>query len=227
MGGSTYPVSPIPFSPGTSHFHLHRLLHPVFFIHPQNVPIPAQLSLPRFQCDVFHSQFSPNVAAPLSLFLSLKPATGRPCVLALVDSGTVPAFTCDCLHLRGDVNSNCVCRRLREQCLRSTKTSVARVAHVLLLRFVAGNVDVNTLASKCSELLGNTEILRMRRIIHKSTCVCLHLPVATITQKRRDASFDLWPALHPWSASSSTLFYFSANKACLIAGYISDYGNFA
>ena len=26
----------------------------------------------------------------------LKPATGRPCVLALVDSGTVPAITCDC-----------------------------------------------------------------------------------------------------------------------------------
>ena len=29
----------------------------------------------------------------------LKPATGRPCVLALVDSGTVPAFTCDCLRV--------------------------------------------------------------------------------------------------------------------------------
>ena len=26
----------------------------------------------------------------------LKPATGRPCVLALADSGIVPAITCDC-----------------------------------------------------------------------------------------------------------------------------------
>ena len=26
-------------------------------------------------------------------------ATGRPCVPAFVDSGTMPAFTCDCLHL--------------------------------------------------------------------------------------------------------------------------------
>ena len=46
-----------------------------------------------------------------------------------------------------------VCLRLREQCLRSEITTVARVAHVLLLRFVAGNMDVNTLASKRSELI--------------------------------------------------------------------------
>ena len=26
----------------------------------------------------------------------LKPTTGRPCVLALGDSGTMPAITCDC-----------------------------------------------------------------------------------------------------------------------------------
>ena len=32
---------------------------------------------------------------------NVKPATGRPCVLALVDSGTVPAFTCDCLRVAG------------------------------------------------------------------------------------------------------------------------------
>ena len=37
--------------------------------------------------------------------------------------------------------------------MRSEITSVARVANVLLLRFVAGNMDVNTLASKCSELI--------------------------------------------------------------------------
>ena len=98
--------------------------------------------------------------------------------------------------LCGDVISTCVWRRLREQCLRSKITSVARVEIVLLLRFVAGNVDVNTLASKCSEMLGNADILRMRRVIHNdSTCVCLRIPVAAITQKRKDASVDLWPAL--------------------------------
>ena len=41
-----------------------------------------------------------------------------------------------------------------------------------VLRFVAGNVYVNRLASKRSELLGNADILRMRRVIHNnSTCV--------------------------------------------------------
>ena len=99
-------------------------------------------------------------------------------------------------HLRGDVYSTCVCLRLREQCLRSIKTSVARVALVLLLRAISGNVEVNTLASKRSELNGNAAIVRKHRVIHKkSTCVCLRLPVAAITQKRRYASFDLWPAL--------------------------------
>ena len=74
------------------------------------------------------------------------------------------------------------------------KTSVARVAHVLLLRSVAGNVEVNTMASKRSELIGNTAIVRKRRVIHKkSTCLCLRLPVSAITRKRRNASFDLWP----------------------------------
>ena len=82
------------------------------------------------------------------------------------------------------------------QCLRSKITSVARVEIVLQLRFVAGNVDVNTVASKRSELLGNADILRMRRVIHKiSTCVCLRIPVAAITQKRKNASVDLWSAL--------------------------------
>ena len=51
-------------------------------------------------------------------------------------------------HLRDDESSTCVCLRLREQCLLSKITSVSRVAHVLLLRFVAGNMDVNTPASK-------------------------------------------------------------------------------
>ena len=89
-----------------------------------------------------------------------------------------------------------MCLRLREQCLRSEITSVSRVAHVLLLRLVAGNMDVNTPASKRSQLIGNTAIVRKRCVIYKkSTCVCLRLSVAAFTRKRRDARFDLWPAL--------------------------------
>ena len=98
-------------------------------------------------------------------------------------------------HLREDESLTCVCLRLREQCLRSEITSVSRVANVLLLRLVAGNVGVNTPASKRSQLIGNTAIVRKRCVIHKkSTCVCLRLSVAAFTRKRRDASFDLWPA---------------------------------
>ena len=99
-------------------------------------------------------------------------------------------------QLRDDESSTCVCLRLREQCLRSEISSVARVAHVLLLRFVAGNVGVNTPASKRSQLIGNTAIVRKRCVIHKnSTCVCLRHSVTAFTRKRRDARFDLWPAL--------------------------------
>ena len=97
-------------------------------------------------------------------------------------------------HLRDDESSTCV--YLREQCLRSEITSVSRVANVLLLRFVAGNMDLNTPASKRSQLIRNTAIVRKRCVIHKkSTCVCLRLSVAAFTRKRRDARFDLWPAL--------------------------------
>ena len=99
-------------------------------------------------------------------------------------------------HLRRVLKSTCVCLRLREQCLRSEITSVSRVANVLLLRLVAGNMDLNTLASKRSQLIGNTAIVRKRGVIYKkSTCVCWRLSVAAFTQKRRDASFDLWPPL--------------------------------
>ena len=112
-----------------------------------------------------------------------------PCQLLRVIVPQLPSCLCS------DVISTCMCLRLREQCLPSKITSVARVEIVLLLRFVAGNVDVNTLASKRSELLGNADILRMRRVIHNnSTCVCLRIPVAAITQKRKNASVDLWPA---------------------------------
>ena len=114
---------------------------------------------------------------------NVKPATGQPYVRAF------------------SLKSTCVCLRLREQCLRSEITSVARVAHVLLLRFVAGNMDVNTLASKRSQLIGNTAIVRKRCVIHrKSTCVCLRLSDAGFTRKRRDARFDLWPALRALTA---------------------------
>ena len=85
----------------------------------------------------------------------------------------------------------------REQCLRSEITSVVRVAHVLLLRFVADNMDVNTPASKRSQFIGNTAIVRKRFVIHKkSTCVCLRLSVYLPRLRgNRDARFDLWPAL--------------------------------
>ena len=80
-----------------------------------------------------------------------------------------------------NVKSACVCLRLREQCLRSEIMSVARVAHVLLLRSVTGNMDVNTLAFKRSELIRNAAIVRKRHVIHKkSTCVCLRISVAAI-----------------------------------------------
>ena len=98
-------------------------------------------------------------------------------------------------QLHGDESSTCLCLRLQEQCLRSEITSVARVAHVLLLRFVAGNMDVNTLASKRSELIRiRSDCSKAPRNPQKSTCVCLRLSVAVFTRKCRDARFDLWPA---------------------------------
>ena len=52
------------------------------------------------------------------------------------------------------------------------------------MRFVAGNVDVNTPAPKRAQLIGNTAIVRKRRVIHKkSTCVCLRLSVAAANHR--------------------------------------------
>ena len=170
----------------------------------------------------FHRQrWKPPASLTIPLTKSLrveglKPATGRPYVPAFSLSGTVPAFTCDCLRFvcvfTWRRNSTCVCLRLREQCLRSKITSVSRVAHVLLLRFVPGNTGVNTLAYKRSQLIGNTAIVRKRCVIHKkSTCVCLRLSVAAFTRKRRDARFDLWPA----SGDVATLrHYVHRERAC-------------
>ena len=86
----------------------------------------------------------------VSLLLCLKPFTGRPCVPACLVFGTVPTFTCDCLRF--------VCaftrRRKVDLCVSTSsrimlafeKKSIVQVAHVLLLRLIAGNMDVNTLA---------------------------------------------------------------------------------
>ena len=52
-------------------------------------------------------------------------------------------------------------------------------------------MDVNTLASKRVELIRNAAIVRK----HKSTSVCLRVPVAARTRKRRNARCDLWTAL--------------------------------
>ena len=137
-----------------------------------SAPIPGSLSRP--QVDLTFERF--RFVAPCQRLRAIV------CVLSA--------------HLRRVLKSTCVCLRLREQCLRSEITSVSRVANVLLLRFVAGNMDVNTAASKRSQLIGNTAIVRKRCVIHKkSTCVCLRLSVAAFTRKRRDARFDLWPTL--------------------------------
>ena len=52
----------------------------------------------------------------------LKAATGRPCVLALVDSGTVPAFKCDCLR----VASVFMRRRYFDLCVPASSLRVDR-----------------------------------------------------------------------------------------------------
>ena len=99
--------------------------------------------------------------------IKLKPAIGRPCIPPFLVSGTVPTFTCDCLL--------------------SEITSVARVAHVLLLRSVAGNMDVNTLASKPSELIGNAAIARKSRVIHKKATCASVFQLPRVARKRRNA----------------------------------------
>ena len=131
---------------------------------------------------------------------TLKPATGRPCVPAFLVSGTVRAFTCDCLHLRDNESSSSVCLRFREQCLRSMKMPVARVAHVLLLCSVVGYrrseytgiqvFRVDRKRSDCSKVPRNPQ---------KSTCVCLHRLIAANyagTQGRPVAGFTLLVLRH-------------------------------
>ena len=77
--------------------------------------------------------------------------------------------------------------------MRSIKTSVARVPNVLLLRSVVSNVEVNTLASKRSELIGNAAIVLKCSVIHKySICVCLRFPVAARNALMQECKVDLW-----------------------------------
>ena len=131
----------------------------------------------------------------------LKPATGRPYVPAFSLSGTVPAFTCDCLRFvcaftQRRKFDGCLSTFLRTMFAFGNNVSCWSSAHVLLLRFVVVNMDVNTPASKRSQLIGNIAIVRKRCVIHKkSTCVCLRFSVAAFTRKRMDARFDLWLAL--------------------------------
>ena len=81
----------------------------------------------------------------------VKPAIGRPYIPAyrfLHRARVYVRLSAFCLRIYATTKVRSVCLRLREQCLRSEITPVARVAHVLLLPFVAGNVGVNTPASK-------------------------------------------------------------------------------
>ena len=117
----------------------------------------------RVICHIYKRQLIINIIVDTSAspghYLQLKAghrSTLRTCVFAFWHRASVYVRAIVCVlstHLRGDESSTCVCLRLREQCLRSEITPVARVTHFLLLRFVAGNMDVNTLASKRSELI--------------------------------------------------------------------------
>ena len=54
------------------------------------------------------------------------------------------------------------------------------------------SVELNTVATKRAELIGNIAIVQKCSVIHKkATCVCLRLPVAASCAERRG---DLWPA---------------------------------
>ena len=70
---------------------------------------------------------------------------------------------------------------------RARKNVSSRVAHVLLLRSVAGYRILNTLASKCAELIENTtNCSKAHRNLVGGSC-------STVQECR----IDLWPALGP------------------------------
>ena len=95
----------------------------------------------------------------------LKPATGRHYVRAFSLSGTVPAFTCDCLRF--------VCaftpRPKVDMCVStSSRTMLAFGNNVSFSSsecstLVAGNMDVKTPASKRSQLIGNSDCSKAPR----------------------------------------------------------------
>ena len=62
-------------------------------------------------------------------------------------------------------------------------------------RFVAGNMDVNTPASKRSQLIGSSDCSKAPRNPQKVD-LCVLASFMQLPRKRRDARFDLWPALH-------------------------------
>ena len=94
----------------------------------------------------------------------LKPATGRP---------SVPAFPCQRLRafvcvlselIHGDARATMCVSTSSRTMFAFEKTSVARVEHVLLTYCVQSpvTVEVNTLASKRSELIGKAAIIRLK-----------------------------------------------------------------
>ena len=107
----------------------------------------------RLDAGVFTSMLSrPQVDLTFERFRFLAPCQRLRAIFCVLSA-----------HLSRVLKSTCVCLRFREQCLRSEITSVSRVALVLLLRFVAGNMDVNTSKtfpvdrkhSDCSKALRN------------------------------------------------------------------------
>ncbi len=116
-----------------------------------------------------------SVSSVLSVF---KPATGRPFLgptferfRFLAPCQRLRVIVCVLsAYLREDESSTCVCLRLREQCLRSEITSVSRVANVLLLRFVAGNMDASTKSRPVCAFVFQLPNLRGNARTQGSTC---------------------------------------------------------
>ena len=82
-----------------------------------------------------------------------KPAIGRPCVLALVDSGIVPPITCDCLRVAGA--SICLYRDVWIAAIASSRTSLATLMGVMC----------NTSQCELRSLRVNSGMLNVIRIV--------------------------------------------------------------
>ena len=80
--------------------------------------------------------------------------------------------------------------------MRSEITSVARVAHVLPLRCVAGNMDVNTPASKSSELMRKRSVCSKAPRNPQKVDLCVLASFScSVYDETQLTRFDLWPAL--------------------------------